>query len=119
MFQSRYASGVAALIAVVGCGAPALCQSLQGLGLLPKGTVSQAFSVSADGLTVVGYCTMPDGDHAIRWTEAGGMEDLGLLQGDTFSYAWARALAERRSWGRAARPHFAGLKRVGSSRSGR
>lgn len=50
-------------------------QDLGGLGT----TGSAAFGVSADGTTVVGKSSGPNGSEAFRWTEAGGMEGLGFL----------------------------------------
>ncbi len=67
---------------------------LNGLGDLPGGRVaSQAFAVSADGGTVVGFGEVdgPNGggtNHGFRWTEADGMTDLGTLPGDDTSNAF-------------------------------
>jgi probable HAF family extracellular repeat protein len=61
---------------------PALAraQELIGLGRIGLGTYSAATAVSADGSTVVGYSENTEaGRHAFRWTEAGGLEDLGDL----------------------------------------
>ena len=64
------------------------------LGVLLGGDSSVANAVSADGSVVVGYSyvggrsvedTTPT--HAFRWTQAGGMADLGVLPGDSSSSA--------------------------------
>jgi probable HAF family extracellular repeat protein len=61
---------------------------MQDLGVVPGGTASWAYGVSADGSVVVGYATTPsDNTHAFRWTQAGGMQDLGVLPGGTNSFA--------------------------------
>ncbi len=53
--------------------------------LWPDGYVSD---VSADGRIAVGDYTLPDRTYqANRWTEAGGLVPLGLLPGDTYSFA--------------------------------
>lgn len=53
------------------------------LGLLPEGISSEANAVSSDGSTIVGWGRIPDGNstawRAFRWTENGGMENLGTL----------------------------------------
>ncbi|MCU0670195.1 MAG: PEP-CTERM sorting domain-containing protein [Myxococcota bacterium] len=55
-------------------------QEVIGLGRLGLGTYSSATAISADGSTVVGYSENSDAArHAIRWTQAGGLEDLGDL----------------------------------------
>jgi probable HAF family extracellular repeat protein len=61
------------------CGSPALADmaTSQSLGWLPGSTYTQANNVSADGLTVVGFSHFSSGWHAIRWTQAGGIFDLG------------------------------------------
>jgi probable HAF family extracellular repeat protein len=61
---------------------PALAraQELIGLGRIGTGTYSAATAVSADGRVVVGYSeNTVAARHAFRWTEAGGLEDLGDL----------------------------------------
>ena len=62
---------------------PALAQdSLEGLSDLPDGAFnSQAFAVSADGSTVVGFGRPASGASAFRWTSGGGIVDLGDLPG--------------------------------------
>ncbi len=66
---------------------------LLGLGDLPGGReVAQAFGVSYDGSAVVGFSEIvgpPTGprSRAFRWTESGGMEDLGTLTDDLTSSA--------------------------------
>jgi probable HAF family extracellular repeat protein len=64
-------------------------QSLTWLGTL-GGWVSWAYAVSADGSVVVGKSENAAGRfHAFRWTESGGMQDLGTLPGGRYSYAFA------------------------------
>jgi len=72
-------------------------RGMQDLGTL-GGDVSVALGVSADGSVVVGWAYSGSEallllfgvgfgqHHAFRWTEAGGMEDLGTLGGD---HGWA------------------------------
>ncbi len=56
---------------------------MQDLGTLPGGNWSEALGVSADGLVVVGMAYNASGQpRAFRWTQAGGMQDLGTLGGD-------------------------------------
>ena len=57
--------------------------TFEGLGHLPPGmdVWSSAFGVSADGLVVVGWSDDDVITKAFRWTELGGMEDLGGLPG--------------------------------------
>lgn len=65
------------------------------LGALTPGGFSSGFGVSVDGRTVVGSATVLSGgnplgqSHAFRWTETGGMQDLGTLDGPA---AFSRAL---------------------------
>ena len=64
-------------------------QSLTWLGTL-GGDRSWAYAVSADGSVVVGKSENAAGRfHAFRWTESGGMQDLGTLPGGRYSYAFA------------------------------
>jgi probable HAF family extracellular repeat protein len=61
---------------------PSLAQQLIWLGTLPGGDESRAFGVSADGSVVVGMAFNAAGQwRAFRWTEAGGMQELGTLGG--------------------------------------
>src|SRR5690242_4819879 len=68
--------------------APVQAQSITGLGFLPGGQASQAYGLSADGSTVVGFSASSNGDRAIRWTATGGLQDLGALAGGATSYSW-------------------------------
>jgi probable HAF family extracellular repeat protein len=56
---------------------------MQSLGVLPTGTYSRAYGVSADGSVVVGTSTVDrgNGSEAFRWTAATGMQGLGDLAG--------------------------------------
>lgn len=45
------------------------------------GGVSTAWAVNANGTVVVGDADTADGSHAFRWTQAGGMVDLGVFPG--------------------------------------
>jgi probable HAF family extracellular repeat protein len=53
---------------------------IEALGFLPGCSYSSALAMGGDGSTVVGYSAPNEngsGAHAFRWTEAGGMQDLG------------------------------------------
>jgi probable HAF family extracellular repeat protein len=54
---------------------------MQDLGALSGGMHSWASGVSADGSVVVGTSEVFGPPHAFRWTESGGMRDLGDLGG--------------------------------------
>ena len=57
-------------------------RDIQTLGFLPDGEHSEAIAVSADGAVVAGTANNGQGQQeAFRWTEAGGMQRLGLLPG--------------------------------------
>ena len=85
---------VLAALAVLGTSSLPLqaADSFTTLGDLPGGTTySDAFGVSGDGNVVVGrsWTTLPK---AFRWTQAGGMADLGTLAGHDTSDAYATNL---------------------------
>jgi len=62
-------------------------QSLTWLGVLPSGSYSVAYGVSADGRVVVGVAANASGQQrAFRWTASGGMQDLGMLPGYNRTY---------------------------------
>jgi len=68
----------------------------QGRGLLlgrlpgaPDNGSSGALAISADARVVVGFSWSGEGLRAFRWTEAGGMENLGTLPGFEASMATA------------------------------
>ena len=72
---------------VVVCSVEASAQSLsfQGLGDLAGGNYeSQAWGVSADGSTIVGYSNSAFGTEAFRWTAASGITGLGDIDGGNF-----------------------------------
>jgi probable HAF family extracellular repeat protein len=61
---------------------------MQDLGT-PSSDWVEAFGVSADGSVVVGRAANAAGQYrAFRWTEAGGMQDLGTLPGGCCSSAY-------------------------------
>jgi uncharacterized membrane protein len=71
--KARYAS-LAALSVLVGLGGRgAEASSFTGIGFLSGHTNSSVNGVSADGSTVVGS----SGGYIARWTEAGGIDDVG------------------------------------------
>ena len=66
-----------------GSGVELQAQSLTWLGTLPDYDGSWAHGVSADGSVVVGWAQSASGQiRAFRWTQSGGMEDLGTLGGN-------------------------------------
>ncbi|GBD01341.1 hypothetical protein HRbin18_01062 [bacterium HR18] len=66
----------------LGSGVELQAQRLTWLGTLPGGNFSYATGVSADGSVVVGWAQSANGlTHAFRWTQSGGMQDLGTLGG--------------------------------------
>ncbi len=65
---------------------------LENLGVLTNGTTSTAYSISADGDTIVGYCTLstPPTTNPMQPSagpRAAGMQSLGVLPGATNSTA--------------------------------
>ncbi len=56
-------------------------EQVSGLGFLAGDTASTGYAVSADGRTIVGRSENATGGSAFRWTQAGGMQDLGDLPG--------------------------------------
>jgi probable HAF family extracellular repeat protein len=61
---------------------------MQDLGTL-GGTLSQAMGVSSDGSTVVGAAMNAAGAYrAFRWTQSGGMQNIGVLPGGNYSIAY-------------------------------
>src|SRR5687767_12119563 len=79
-----------AFLAATASGAAAAPPSIRGIGDLPGSSYrSDVNGISADGSVVVG-ASKPNGDfEAIRWTQAGGIQALGKLRGDTQSGAVA------------------------------
>jgi probable HAF family extracellular repeat protein len=69
-------------VALFGAAGPAVAQSFDGLGLLPGGTFSLTYGVSAGGTVVVGYGnTSGNTSRGFRWTRTGGLQVLGALPG--------------------------------------
>lgn len=60
------------------------CVGAQDLGTLEGRVFSNARAASADGRVVVGESSNPGQSRAFRWTEAGGMQDLGSFGGSQF-----------------------------------
>lgn len=55
---------------------------------LSSGHDTKPYGISNDGLTVAGYSTNSSNQmRAVRWTQAGGTQDLGVLPGFTNSWA--------------------------------
>jgi probable HAF family extracellular repeat protein len=67
----------------------AAAQSITGVGFLDGGNRSVAYGMSPDGVAVVGWGTSSSGNHAFRWTRAGGISDLGPMPGGSDSFAFA------------------------------
>ncbi len=82
----KSALACAAVLVCVGGSALAVEPGFQGLGDLPGGTTfSEAYAISADGTSVVGYSSSTSGFQAYRWRKIGGMAGLGDLPGGAFS----------------------------------
>jgi probable HAF family extracellular repeat protein len=64
------------------------------LNRLPGWGYSDAYSASADGSVVSGYCYGPNGKRAVRWTNAnvggGVMQDLGTLSTNCGALSWSQ-----------------------------
>lgn len=65
-------------------------QLVGGVGNLPNGNEAAAVDVSRDGSVIIGYDYVIDpywnsSQHGWRWTAAGGMEDLGVFPGSTYT----------------------------------
>jgi probable HAF family extracellular repeat protein len=63
---------------------------MQDLGTLGTSNlnISRAWAINNSG-QVVGYSSLDDGNfHAFLWTQAGGMKDLGTINGGTDSFAF-------------------------------
>jgi len=65
---------------------------IQDLGTLPGGTSSQALAINV-GREVVGISEASAGDHAFRWTEQDGMQDLNGLLTSRFGFVLTHAVA--------------------------
>ena len=76
----RYLLAVIAVFLVAVSPQGAGAASIQGLGFVPDRTrLSNAFGVSADGMTAVGESGDWSNKAAFRWTSDGGMVGLGDL----------------------------------------
>ncbi|MGE0481668.1 MAG: hypothetical protein AB7Q17_14475 [Phycisphaerae bacterium] len=67
-----------AAAAVVLLASPLNAQTIQSIGALSPTGTSTAYGVSADGSAVVGYANSSGVLRAIRWTSAGGLQNLGV-----------------------------------------
>ena len=78
-------------VVLTGCLAlSASAATFRGLGDLPGGDfASWADAISPDGRVVVGTGTSSSGKRAFRWTEAAGMESLGVFPGAIASSGYA------------------------------
>ena len=82
----KFALMGAAIVVFSAGAAMAVEPGFQGLGDLAGGTpFSEAYAISADGSSVVGYSSSTPGFQAYRWRSAGGMLGLGDLSGGAFS----------------------------------
>jgi probable HAF family extracellular repeat protein len=73
-------------VASAGCSTSSPCVS-NPLEITAPWSLTIGNGVSADGSVVVGFHADTSVTQAFRWTAAGGLLDLGLLSGGTFSYA--------------------------------
>src|SRR4051812_9472652 len=74
---------------ICACAGSALAQArIMSIGSLPGAEESSAGDVSADGRVVVGLSALVNGccRHAVRWTFANGLEDLGSVPGTTIPF---------------------------------
>ncbi len=77
------------LITLLAAATSAHAQTITNLNTL-SALSSVGLAVSHDGSVVVGsYNLMPGADKSFRWTQAGGMADIGDLGGNTYSRATA------------------------------
>ncbi|MDX2118429.1 MAG: GC-type dockerin domain-anchored protein [Planctomycetota bacterium] len=87
----RFGASVVKCVLVAGSlcsihAALAVDASFQGIGDLAGGTnFSEAYAISSDGSSVVGYSSSTAGFQAYRWRNAGGIFGLGDLAGGSFS----------------------------------
>jgi probable HAF family extracellular repeat protein len=63
--------------------------SIQLLGQLPGGSNSYAFDASSNASVIVGWGESSTGNHAFRWTAAGGMQSMAAMIGNAPSIATA------------------------------
>ncbi|MGH2488449.1 MAG: hypothetical protein ACRDFR_02355, partial [Candidatus Limnocylindria bacterium] len=66
--------------------------AIQDLGTLPDGTSSRALAINVER-EVVGISEASAGDHAFRWTEQDGMQDLNELLTSRFGFVLTHAVA--------------------------
>jgi probable HAF family extracellular repeat protein len=65
---------------------------IQDLGTLPDGASSRALAINNGG-EVVGISEASAGDHAFRWTEQDGMQDLNFMLTSRFGFVLTHAVA--------------------------
>ncbi len=86
-FRMSWSSWVLGAAAASTCGVPAFAQSIAGFGVHPtSGQPVRPSAVSDDGAVASGWVHDGVDLHAIRWTSAGGMQDLGVAPGSVHSY---------------------------------
>src|SRR3954468_2773172 len=95
------------LARVAGIAGATFCAAATALGqptirsIGSLGGDSEVRALSADGQVAVGWSAMAPGGHtnAVRWTAAGGLQDLGRPPESSDSYAWAVTADGLRAFG--------------------
>src|SRR5438034_11624550 len=78
-------SAIAAGVTILAAPAALLASGIAIVPGFPGGISSVPAAVSADGRYVTGYADSNGIGYAIRWSASGGIENLGLLSGGSFS----------------------------------